>query len=106
MRRSDIEEFQQQYLCHSWQTDDEAILRKLAWEYHYRTEDYDQTVCSYLKGKIAIPVSFEEAALCSTNAKKIFDELTQGFTPEKKDKFKEAIKNVAPLFEQEYDKIS
>ena len=103
MRRSDLEEFHRQYLCHPWQFTDEMKLRALAWEYHYRTEEYDQTVCSYFKGKIAIPTSFEEAALCSDNAKKVFGELSQGFSLEMHKKFRQAIQDVAPLFEQEYE---
>ena len=79
---------------------------KLAWEYHYRTEDYDQTVCSLRNGKIGMPKSFEEAALCSINALKIYDELAKDFNLETRKKFKQAIQDVARLFEKEYEQNS
>jgi len=106
MRRSDLEEFHRQYLCHPWQVTDEMKLRALAWEYHYITEDYDQTVCSLRIGRIAMPLSFYEASLSVTNARNIYNELSQGFSLDRHKKFKQAIQDVAPLFEKEYEQNS
>lgn len=102
MRRSDLEDFERQYLWHLPE-DEDTLIRKLAWEYHYRTEDYDQTVCTMRRGKIAMPMNFEQASQCVNNALEVRKELTKNLHREQIQKFDEAVKAISPLFEQEYE---
>jgi len=57
-------------------TIEEKRLRKLALEYHERTEAYDRTVCSGFNScNRTIPVNSQQVSLVNLNAKKIRDEL-------------------------------
>ena len=96
---SDGSAFRREYLGMPMQeTDDERKLRKLAEDYHHRTEAYDRTVCTgpIVRGGI-MPANGWEMSLINRHAKAMRDELEVeaaklGFAPQQ---WRDAIRRAA-----------
>lgn len=56
---------------------DRVRYRRLAWEYHERTEAYDRTVCSCRVGKVAMPRGSHEYELVRANSKDVLAAIVQ-----------------------------
>lgn len=78
------------------------LVHKLALEYHTRTEKYDKTVCSLKNAKgVAMPANFEQAALVTDYAWKVYDELCAKLDKQKRALLWPAIISVAKKLDAE-----
>jgi len=85
---------------------DEEWLRKLAWEYHDRTEAYDQIACTGRLGKVSVPMSGRELGDINRNAVATLKEICRREgregCPEFMGTLRKAIQRTAHEFEQHY----
>lgn len=65
-----MKEWRNQYLCEPWLKPNPVYqrLRDLILSYLTETEDYDQSVCTMRKGKLAMPANGEERRLIGHHA--------------------------------------